>query len=117
MGEQAMGEHERAQMVDPEGLLASLRGLLPVGPHPAGIVDQHVESIPPGEHLVGTRVDGAQVAQIEHRDVHIVVARSRAHLRRGGLSLLQVAASQHRGHAESRHADGRLPCRYRRSSR
>ena len=107
-GQEQPGEEEVTEMIDPERLLETLRGLLAFRPYPARVVDQHIEAVPSAQHVCGRRAHRGQVGEIERHHVHVVVARSPGDFSGGVVRFLLVATGQHGGRPLRRHPYGRL---------
>lgn len=97
-----------AQVVHAERVLDALRGVLALGPRPAGVVHENVEAPPPGQNVVGCFAHRRQIGEVERDHVHVVVPCALRDLLRCRLPLGLVPAGQDHGGALLGDADRRL---------
>jgi hypothetical protein len=103
--EEQVGEQERREVVEGEGVLESVGGDMPGVPVPAGVVDQHVDPGEAAEYLVGQAPHLGLGGQVGHERVDLTTG-GRAELAGRCLRAPPVAARDRdvradRGEAES----------------
>ena len=100
--QQQVGQQERGEVVDGEGVLQAVGGDVPGGPEPAHVVDQHVQARVRGEDLTGQTAHLGLDGQVGYEHIDGRVARRCADVASGGLGPGAVAANDADSGAQGR---------------